>query len=100
VEVLRLPIIPVNKRRNTMAKLSQKQVQRLKDKWKLEDQARVIEQEIADLIAEPTARLKAVQAAIDEHEENVPDSYQDAWDDLNIEHENARRRGLHLPPLR
>ena len=69
-----------------MAKLSQKQVQRL--------------QEIADLIAEPTARLKAVQAAIDEYEDNVPDSYRDAWDDLDNEHENARRRCLHLPQLR
>jgi hypothetical protein len=83
-----------------MAKLSQKQAQRLDDKWNLEDQARVIQQEIADLIAEPTARLKAVQAAIDEYENNVPDSYQDAWDDLDNEHENARRRCLHLPQLR
>ena len=83
-----------------MAKLSQKQVQRLEDKWRLEAAARVIKQEIADLIAEPTARLKAVQAAIDEYEDNVPDSYQDAWDDLDNEHENARRRCLHLPQLR
>ena len=83
-----------------MAKLSQKQAQRLDDKWKLEDQARVIEKEIADLISEPTARLKAVQATIDEYDENIPDSYQDAWDDLDNEHENARRRCLHLPQLR
>ena len=83
-----------------MAKLSQKQVQRLEDKWRLEAAARVIKQEIADLIAEPTARLNAVQVAIDEYEDNVPDSYQDAWDDLDNEHENARRRCLHLPQLR
>ena len=83
-----------------MAKLSQKQVQRLEDMWKLKDQARAIQKLIADLIAEPTARLKAVQATIDEYDENVPDSYQDAWDDLSLEHENARRRLLHLPQLR
>ena len=82
-----------------MAKLSQKQVQRLQEIADL-IQARVIQQEIADLIAEPTARLKAVQAAIDEYEDNVPDSYRDAWDDLDNEHENARRRCLHLPQLR
>ena len=87
-----------------MAKLSQKQVQRLEDKWKLEDQARVIQKEIADLMdihmAEPTSSLKAVQAAIDECDDSVPDSYRDAWDDLDVEHENARRRRLHLPQLR
>jgi len=54
--------------------------------WELEEQAKQIVEEIAEMVAEPTARLVAVQAAIFTIEDNVPESYEDAWYDRDNEH--------------
>tara|TARA_Y100000310_G_scaffold204074_1_gene204350 strand:+ start:300 stop:575 length:276 start_codon:yes stop_codon:yes gene_type:complete len=74
-----------------MAKLSQKQIDRLNDMWELEEQAKQIVEEIAEMVAEPTARLVAVQAAIQAIEGTVPESYSDAWNYADGEHSREER---------
>jgi len=74
-----------------MGKLSQKQIDRLNDMWELEEQAKQIVEEIAEMVAEPTARLVAVQAAIGAIEDNIPESYEDAWYERDSEHGREER---------
>jgi hypothetical protein len=69
-----------------MATLSKKQQANIEHMWELEARVNQLTIAMADAVRGPLELRKVWQARIDALEEQVPESVQDTWDKVDVEH--------------